>query len=504
MICVIVIANIYPAVMVFAAAAPSVYAESYCIMDADTGEIIAEKYMDTTYRPASITKILTALVAIENCEDLNDTITFSHNAVTSITSDSSTLIPTAREGEVMTVRDVLYGMMLASGNECANAIAEYIAGSVENFAVLMNQKAQELGAVSSRFVNPHGLDVEGHYTTAYDMALIFRAAMQNPIFYQIDTTPYYTIEATNLTAARNLEMGHKMIRGEYACEGVFAGKTGSTKLAGRTLVTMAKRNDRSIITVIMKSTEAQFYNDTAKLLDYGYKLLAENDAVRQSEEQITAHVELNEARSQVQATASTIPSATVAETATAVPSTASSAVVDVSNTDSTSTVAANSETTFTLDVAQETSKVQEELLSKYVSVNEAGASAVQTETPTLPYADLLKGSTETLSVIYGTNIGINKTFTAYVVDCFPWINCRNKVVKAKYQKESTASKAFNIISDKTSETTANSDEKSTADNAVTSTTAVNSSGIDGLLPNTQSSQQATTNNFDELNMNLTN
>ena len=249
---------------------PDVSAEGYCVIDADTGEVIIQKNMNERFHPASITKALTALVVLEEDYNMNDTITFSEEAINSLTADSSTLPPIAQIGEQMSVKDVLYGMMLSSANECSNALAEYTAGSVKEFAKLMNEKAKEVGAINSNFVNAHGLDDENHYTTPYDMAMIFKAGLENKVFKKIVSTANYTIGQTNKTAARNLQMGHKMVNGSYECEGVFAGKTGRTVLAGRTLLTAATRDGRTLISVIMKSNDDEFYNDTAIILEYGF------------------------------------------------------------------------------------------------------------------------------------------------------------------------------------------------------------------------------------------
>lgn len=249
---------------------PDVRAESYCVMDAETGEIILWKNKDEKLNPASITKVLTALVVIENCPNLDEVLTYSAEAISTLTANSSTLEPMACIGEKMTVRDALYGLILCSGNECANALAEHVAGTRAAFAEMMNDKANELGAKNSHFANAHGLTDPNHYTTAYDMAVIFRAALQNSTFLQIDSTVQYTIPATNMSAARSCGMGHQMISGQYPCEGVYAGKTGRTNEAGRTLLTAAKRNGKNLITVIMKSADDTFYGDTAILLEYGF------------------------------------------------------------------------------------------------------------------------------------------------------------------------------------------------------------------------------------------
>ena len=171
---------------------PAVYAQSAIVMEADTGMILYAKDMEQKNYPASITKIMTALLALENCE-LNEEIEFSYHATHSIEYGSSSIART--EGEILTVEETLYGLMLSSANECANALAEHIAGSNEDFALLMNEKAKELGCVNTHFSNPSGLHDENHYTCAYDMALITKAALENEDFRRISGTDYYTLES---------------------------------------------------------------------------------------------------------------------------------------------------------------------------------------------------------------------------------------------------------------------------------------------------------------------
>lgn len=264
-----------------------VSADAYVLIDVTNDRFVADKDMLTTYRPASTTKILTALIVLEEVDDLEDTLTFSHTAtVTNLTKDSSTLTPKAQEGEEMTVKDALYGMMLCSGNECANALAEYVAGSNDAFALLMNEKAKEIGCRNSHFTNPSGLDDDDHYTCAYDLALIFLAAMQNDTFMEIDSTAKYTIPATNLcTTDRECEMGHKMINGKYSYAGVVAGKTGQTELAKRVLVTLCDRGGTELLCVIMHAEETDFYDDTATLLTYGYNHLDQLDREKAQREE---------------------------------------------------------------------------------------------------------------------------------------------------------------------------------------------------------------------------
>ncbi len=256
-------------------AGPQVYAESAVVMEASTGAILYSKNIDQRMEPASITKIMTVLLALEHL-DLNEEVTFSHNAVYSIEYDSSHI---ARdEGEILTVEECLYAILLESANECSNAVAEHVSGSVEAFADLMNQKAAELGCTNTHFVNPHGLPDPEHYTSARDMALITQEAIRHEKFRQIGGTPRYTLRATNKKDQELLMNNHHlMISGhktpKFLDDTVFCGKNGYTTIALNTLVTCATRNGMDLIVVTMKtkSTGEQgvpLYTDTANLLDY--------------------------------------------------------------------------------------------------------------------------------------------------------------------------------------------------------------------------------------------
>ena len=241
---------------------PDVKAEAYCVINRKDGSIVYSKNMDDRYYPASITKIMTALVTLEHCTDLDDTVVFNSEVMDSISSNSSTLNPVAILDEEMTVRDALFGLMLNSANECASALAVYTAGSIDAFVEMMNDKAQELGAVNTHYMNAHGLDDDDHYTTAHDMAIIFDAALKNDVFRYVDSTATYTIPATNKYGERNCTSTNQLINGARPYEGVYAGKTGHTAKAGRTLVTAAYRDGMDLICVIMKSDNDNFYSDT--------------------------------------------------------------------------------------------------------------------------------------------------------------------------------------------------------------------------------------------------
>ena len=256
---------------------PDVKAEAYCVINRKDGSIVYSKNMDDRYYPASITKIMTALVTLEHCTDLDDTVVFNSEVMDSISSNSSTLNPVAILDEEMTVRDALFGLMLNSANECASALAVYTAGSIDAFVEMMNEKAQELGAVNTHYMNAHGLDDDDHYTTAHDMAIIFDAALKNDVFRYVDSTAAYTIPATNKYGERNCTSTNQLINAARPYEGVYAGKTGHTANAGRTLVTAAYRDGMDLICVIMKSDNDNFYSDTETLLDHAFLKVQGNE-----------------------------------------------------------------------------------------------------------------------------------------------------------------------------------------------------------------------------------
>lgn len=249
---------------------PAVWAESAVVMDLDSGAFLYSKNMDAVKYPASITKILTTLLAIENSR-LDERVTFSENAIFGIERDSSHI--GIRVGEILSMEECLYGMMLESANEVCLAVAEHISGSVAAFVELMNQKAAELGCTSTHFTNPNGLPDENHYTTARDMALIARAAYNNRTFRKVCQTEVYCIPKTNVCGEeRWLSNHHKMLPEKaHYYEGCTGGKTGFTQAALNTLVTYAERNGRRLVCVSLRTNGPQVYLDTASMLDYGFQ-----------------------------------------------------------------------------------------------------------------------------------------------------------------------------------------------------------------------------------------
>lgn len=248
------------------AESPSIMGESGIVMEMSTGTILYEKNTHDIHYPASITKIMTALLAIENCE-MDEIVTVPPEAV--YMEDKGTHIA-LDAGEQLTVEQCLYAILLASANDAAYALAEHVGGTYENFIHMMNEKAKELGCQNTNFTNPHGLPDESHVTSAYDMALITKAALQCDMFQTVSGTSYYEIPPTehqkDLICMYN---HHKMIgKTEFQNEEVFAGKNGYTDAAGHTLVTCAKRDDMVIICVVMQEQGEYVYQDTLELLNY--------------------------------------------------------------------------------------------------------------------------------------------------------------------------------------------------------------------------------------------
>lgn len=256
-----------------AAAAPAVVAESAILMDIDTGVIFYEKNIHERYYPASITKLLTCLVAVENSE-LTDIVTFSHQAVFGIERGSSHI--GIDEGEQLTMKDCYYGALLESANEVSSGIAEHVGGSVEGFAAMMNEKVAELGGSDSNFVNANGLHDDNHYTSAYDMALIGQAFAKNDMLLEISGTPYYHIDATPTQPDDiALRHHHRMLPGcqlskAKPYEYMIGGKNGFTSVARTTLVTFAKKDGHRLVCVLLKDENPHHYTDTLALFEYGF------------------------------------------------------------------------------------------------------------------------------------------------------------------------------------------------------------------------------------------
>ncbi len=247
-----------------------IISESAVLMDADSGQILFEKNMHEKLAPASITKIMTALLAIEK-GDFADTITMSHDAVFSVPRGASHVALDV--GEQLTLEQAMYAMMLPSANDAANGIAEFIGGSMSGFAALMNQRAEELGALDTHFVNANGLSAEGHYTSAYDMALITREAMKHARFQTVWSTERYEMAPTNeQPETRVFFTQNKMLSNtQYHYNDIIGGKLGYTREASNTMVVAARRDGRTLICVLLKTVNpADKYADAKLLFDDGF------------------------------------------------------------------------------------------------------------------------------------------------------------------------------------------------------------------------------------------
>lgn len=260
------------------------------LMDSATGKIIYEKNIYERMYPASTTKIMTAILALENC-DLNDVATVSYNAIFTVPVGYSNA--NLQLDEELTIEQLLYVLLIPSANDAANVIAEHIAGSVESFAAMMNTKASEIGCKNTHFVNANGVHDENHYSTAYDLALIGQYAMKNETFRKIVSTTRYTLPVTNKydKADRIFVTTNKLVNnksGQYY-EYTTGIKTGYTDAAKNCIVASAKKDNLELIAVILNTTNdaattTNKFSDCKTLFDYGFnnysnKLLCAKDAV---------------------------------------------------------------------------------------------------------------------------------------------------------------------------------------------------------------------------------
>ncbi|GAA0599580.1 D-alanyl-D-alanine carboxypeptidase DacB [Virgibacillus siamensis] len=237
-------------------AKPGVSANNAVLMEQSSGRVLFAKNAHQKQPIASITKIMTAIIAIESGM-MNETVTASKRAV--YTEGSSIYL---EQGEKMKLKDLVYGLMLRSGNDAAVAISEHVGGSVEGFVHLMNKKARWIGMTNTSFANPHGLDSDNHYSTAYDMALLMRYAMNNKQFRKITGTKTYKSEKRSYSWQNKNKLLTKLY--EY-CTG---GKTGYTQVAGRTLVSTAKKKDMNLIAVTLNGPDD--WQDHMSMFEWGF------------------------------------------------------------------------------------------------------------------------------------------------------------------------------------------------------------------------------------------
>lgn len=246
---------------------------SEIVMEVNSNRVLFESNSKEKKYMASTTKILTAIIVIETC-DLDEILTVTKKSV-GVEGSSIYL----EVGEKISVLDLLYGLMLRSGNDCAETLALHISGSIKDFAILMNEYAQKIGAKNSNFVNPHGLHDDNHYTTAYDLALISCYAMKNPIFRKIVSTKYVNISFSTQNTQRLLKNKNKLLFNLDGCTGI---KTGFTKKAGRCLVSSCYRNGMEVVCVVLNCPpmfEQSKYLINNAFNDYKMTKLIESDHI---------------------------------------------------------------------------------------------------------------------------------------------------------------------------------------------------------------------------------
>ena len=249
--------------------ASDISSEAAVVMEDSTNTILYSKNADEVLYPGSTVKIMTCLLALENCQ-LTDEVTMTATGVSGVTDGGASIA--SQVDEVFTIEQCLYAIMVASANDIALQIAEHTGGSVEAFVQMMNDRATALGCTNTVFTNPTGLPDENQHTTAHDMALIMQAAIQSDAFRTIAAATSYTIPATNKAAAHNLTSKFTMTdtgnSGFY--EGCIGGKEGYTEASGSTLVCAAQRNGMTLISVVLKGASGQTAPDAASILNYGF------------------------------------------------------------------------------------------------------------------------------------------------------------------------------------------------------------------------------------------
>lgn len=248
---------------------PQISADAAILMEVETGTILYAKNIYETEYPASTTKLLTSLLAMEHCS-MNEIVTFSYDAVFSVPWDGSNI--GMDEGQALTMEQALYGVLVGSANEVSNAIAEHICGSMDDFATLMNERATQLGCVNSHFVNSNGLYDDNHYTCAYDLAIIAKEFFSYELLCKMASTPYYYIAPSDMQPDEIPIYSHNRLLPEkqYAYEYLVGSKTGYTDIARQTLVSCAEKDGMRLICVVLKEESPRQFEDTIALFDYGF------------------------------------------------------------------------------------------------------------------------------------------------------------------------------------------------------------------------------------------
>lgn len=280
------------------ASTPTISSQSGVAIDADSGIVLYGKGINEKVYPASTTKILTAILALENLS-LDKSVVVSKTAI-SIPWDSSSIY--LKEGEVITVKELLYGLLLESGNDAANVLAESVSGSISEFVKLMNSKLSELGCNNTHFANAHGYSDPNHYTTAQDMAKLFRYCIKNDTFLEIISTKTYIVNETNKTKTKRyfsntnrlIQKKSDSIYSRYY-EYCIGGKTGYTDEAGKTLVTYGKKDNKNVIVTVFNGSDINGkdgrYTDAINLFEYSFNNF-EKQKITKSEEYSFSYINL--------------------------------------------------------------------------------------------------------------------------------------------------------------------------------------------------------------------
>ena len=265
----------------------NLYSEAAIVMDTETNQILYKKNIDNKMYPASTTKILTAIIAIEKC-DLNEVITASSSAISHVPSGYSSAYISA--GEEMPVKDLLTVFLVHSANEAGYILAEHCSGSVENFANLMNEKAKENGCQHSNFTNPSGIHDENHYTTAYDLCLIANYCMKNETFRSIVSMPKCTINGTNKSSTRVYSNTNSLLNSssQFYVKNCIGIKTGYTKEAGNCLVSGFNQDGIEVVCVVLGAanignSDSSRFIDSKTLYNYTYKTFSKKNIVNKND-----------------------------------------------------------------------------------------------------------------------------------------------------------------------------------------------------------------------------
>lgn len=261
--------------------APSVDTGSVYLMDSRTTKPLYSKDENTRMYPASTTKIMTAILTLENCSNLDDIATASYEAVETIPEGYS--IADIQIGEQLTIRQLLELLLVHSANDAANVLAEYIGGSISSFVSMMNTRLDELGLKNTHFTNAYGLHDENHYSTAYDLAFLMKYCLENDTFTKISGQASCAIPATNMSEPRKYDSTNRLLIAgdEYYYQYVFSGKTGFTSQAKHCLVTAAYNNDLELICVVLGNDDR--FNITKSLYEYAFSNYALKNVINQND-----------------------------------------------------------------------------------------------------------------------------------------------------------------------------------------------------------------------------